>query len=258
MQLQETINYKLEPSVAIQLLISCDSTPHLIKYLEKLHEARDKSIVQQAHTNLLINCYMKTDKHQLKTFLRKSELEFARTGVHGFDVQQLTQNLIANENLELAIECAMVFGEEMLACKLLVDAGRHKEVAVFMQTFPAALAKEVAVNFGYALIKNGQQKAVLDTIQKLCLSYQPESYQILYQLMPPGWFDKDIRQKEAEISKMEDSASMHRAESQSQMGPVTAKAAIGNIFQTFNKIKDIGQKDSFSVQQQQTPSQPKE
>lgn len=85
-QLIETINFKLEPSVAISLLISIDSTPLLIQYLEKLHEATDKTIIQQAHTNLLINCYMKTDKTQLKQFIRKCERDYTVSGTHGFDI----------------------------------------------------------------------------------------------------------------------------------------------------------------------------
>ena len=107
---------------------------------------------------------MKTDKSQLKAFLRKSEQDFIQTGVHGFDVQQLTQNLIANENTDLAIECAMVFGDEMLACKLLIEAGKFKEVNLFMQTFEAEKAKEVLVNYGYQLMKSNYSDSVLKMI----------------------------------------------------------------------------------------------
>eukprot|EP00703_Trepomonas_sp_PC1_P004820 JAP91786.1 Vacuolar protein sorting 11 [Trepomonas sp. PC1] len=253
-QLIETINFKLEPSKAISVLISCDSTPHLIQYLEKLHEAKDKTIIQQAHTNLLINCYMKTDKSQLKAFLRKSEQDFIQTGVHGFDVQQLTQNLIANENTDLAIECAMVFGDEMLACKLLIEAGKFKEVNLFMQTFEAEKAKEVLVNYGYQLMKSNYSDSVLKMIQKLCLSYQPESYQILYELMPEGWFDKEIRHKEAEISKMDENSDsrLSRTESVSQFEKTQPQTTFGNIFQSINKtIQNTTQnlKETFTQQQ---------
>ena len=49
----------------------------------------------------------------------------------------------------------MVFGDEMLACKLLIDAEKYKEVNYFLQTFDAAKAKEVIVNYGYQLMKSG-------------------------------------------------------------------------------------------------------
>lgn len=55
--------------------------------------------------------------------------------------------------------------------------------------------------------------------------------------MPQNWFDKEIKQNEAEISKMETETSESEAlklKSEKSQTTITTKT-IGNIFQTFNK-----------------------
>lgn len=65
----------------------------------------------------------------------------------------------------------MVFGEEELACKLLIENENYKEVSLFMQTFSAEKAKQILMNYGYQLMKNGFSNEVLKQIQSLCLQY---------------------------------------------------------------------------------------
>ena len=49
--------------------------------------------------------------------------------------------------------------------------------------------------------------------------------------MPRGWFDKDIKQKEAEINKMEDSESkLSRTESSTFDSKTQSQTTFGNIF----------------------------